>query len=164
MRKQLTRRLFAVMLAGMVSFTPVSSVVHNPHITTVSAHSGRTDSNGGHRDNRNASGLGNYHYHCGGYPPHLHENGVCPYTDAGSSTSVSSTAGSTGSSSGSSSVSKSTIKKVQKKLNALGYGCGTPDGVMGSKTKRALKKFQNDNDLKADGIIGKKTLSALGLS
>lgn len=29
------------------------------------AHSGRTDANGGHRDNKNKSGLGSYHYHCG---------------------------------------------------------------------------------------------------
>ncbi len=43
------------------------------------AHSGRTDSNGGHRDNNNKSGLGSYHYHCGGYPAHLHTNGQCPY-------------------------------------------------------------------------------------
>lgn len=45
------------------------------------AHSGRTDSNGGHRDNKNKSGLGRYHYHCGGHPAHLHANGVCPYTN-----------------------------------------------------------------------------------
>ncbi len=38
------------------------------------AHSGRTDSNGGHRD----SSTGEYHYHHG-YPAHQHENGVCPY-------------------------------------------------------------------------------------
>ena len=43
------------------------------------AHSGRTDASGGHRDNKNVSGLGYYHYHCGGNPPHLHSNGVCPY-------------------------------------------------------------------------------------
>ena len=45
------------------------------------AHSGRTDSSGGHKDNKNKSGLGSYHYHCGGYPAHLHTNGRCPYTD-----------------------------------------------------------------------------------
>lgn len=58
----------------------------------VSAHSGRTDASGGHRDNRNVSGLGYYHYHCGGYPPHLHSNGVCPYrngSSVSSSTSIS---------------------------------------------------------------------------
>lgn len=43
------------------------------------AHPGKTDSNGGHKDNQNKSGLGSYHYHCGGYPAHLHTNGVCPY-------------------------------------------------------------------------------------
>ena len=38
------------------------------------AHSGRTDANGGHRDNNNKSELGSYHYHCGGHPAHLHTN------------------------------------------------------------------------------------------
>lgn len=57
---------------------------------SVSAHSGRTDSNGGHRDNKNASGLGSYHYHCGGYPAHLHENGVCPYSSNNTKTTTSS--------------------------------------------------------------------------
>ena len=49
------------------------------------AHSGRTDANGGHRDNYNQSGLGSYHYHCGGYPAHLHTNGYCPYRSYSSS-------------------------------------------------------------------------------
>lgn len=44
------------------------------------AHSGRTDAAGGHRDNNNASGLGYYHFHHG-YPPHLHPDGICPYTN-----------------------------------------------------------------------------------
>ncbi len=52
-------------------------------------HSGRTDSNGGHRDNKNASGLGSYHYHCGGNPPHLHDGGVCPYSSASQTTTTS---------------------------------------------------------------------------
>lgn len=47
------------------------------------AHSGRTDASGGHKDNKNKSGLGSYHYHCGGYSAHLHEGGVCPYTGGG---------------------------------------------------------------------------------
>ena len=55
------------------------------------AHSGRTDSSGGHNDNSNKSGLGGYHYHCGGYPPHLHTNGTCPYKSSSSSSSSSST-------------------------------------------------------------------------
>ena len=54
------------------------------------AHGGRTDGSGGHKDNKNKSGLGPYHYHCGGYPAHLHTNGVCPYRGGGSSSSSSS--------------------------------------------------------------------------
>lgn len=41
------------------------------------AHSGKTDSNGGHTD----SSTGQYHYHCGGHPAHQHYGGVCPYAD-----------------------------------------------------------------------------------
>ncbi len=48
--------------------------------STALAHSGRTDSSGGHRDNHNASGLGPYHYHHG-KPAHLHPNGICPYAN-----------------------------------------------------------------------------------
>lgn len=63
------------------------------------AHSGRTDSNGGHKDNKNKSGLGSYHYHCGGHPAHLHTNGICPYSSSSSSSvsskSSSSTTGTT---------------------------------------------------------------------
>lgn len=43
-------------------------------------HPGRTDSRGGHHDKKNASGLGAYHYHCGGCPAHLHDDSICPYS------------------------------------------------------------------------------------
>ena len=46
-------------------------------VIEAAAHPGRTDANGGHRDNKNKSGLGSYHYHCGSHPAHLHPNGVC---------------------------------------------------------------------------------------
>ena len=75
---------------------------------SVYSHSGRTDANGGHRDNQNKSGLGSYHYHCGGHPAHLHPNGVCPYSSSSkSSTSSSGSGTSSGSSSGSGSSSSS---------------------------------------------------------
>ena len=70
------------------------------------AHSGRTDANGGHRDNKNKSGLGSYHYHCGGYPAHLHTNGVCPYSSSSKSNKNSSS-----SSSNSNSHTKTTTTK-----------------------------------------------------
>ncbi len=59
---------------------------------TAYGHSGRTDSSGGHRDKKNVSGLGYYHYHCGGHPAHLHTNGVCPYSSGYSGGSSSSSA------------------------------------------------------------------------
>ena len=70
---------------------------------SVYSHSGRTDANGGHKDNQNKSGLGSYHYHCGGNPAHLHPNGVCPYSSSSQSSTSSSGSSSTSSSSSSSS-------------------------------------------------------------
>lgn len=55
------------------------------------AHSGRTDSSGGHKDNKNKSGLGSYHYHHG-MSAHLHPGGVCPYGDGSSESSSTATA------------------------------------------------------------------------
>lgn len=75
-------------------------------------HSGRTDSRGGHKDNQNKSGLGSYHYHCGGNPPHLHTNGVCPYSSSSSSSSGTTSSGSTSSGSSKSKSSKSSDKST----------------------------------------------------
>ncbi|MEN6317056.1 MAG: peptidoglycan-binding protein [Clostridiaceae bacterium] len=127
----------------------------------VYSHSGRTDSSGGHRDNKNKSGLGSYHYHCGGYPAHLHNNGICPYKNNVSTQTKTETK------SASIAAPKSTEKSknvmIQEKLNSLGYDCGEADGIIGKKTKMAIKQFQKDNGLVADGIAGSKTLKALGL-
>lgn len=46
------------------------------------AHSGRTDSNGGHYDHS----TGEYHYHHG-RSAHQHPNGVCPYSSSNDSSS-----------------------------------------------------------------------------
>ncbi len=58
----------------------------------------------------------------------------------------------------------STVKTIQKKLKNWGYYKGSVDGIFGSKTKEAVKFFQRKNGLSADGIVGNKTLSALGIS
>ena len=94
----------------------------------VDAHSGRTDSSGGHRDNKNKSGLGSYHYHCGGYPAHLHTNG-CPYKSGGSNTSSSSSSSSNSSQSSSSQknqVYAASVTKddIRKKGSQAGYEDG----------------------------------------
>ncbi len=58
----------------------------------------------------------------------------------------------------------SQVKTVQQKLKNWGYYKGTVDGIYGSKTKAAVKLFQKKNGLAVDGIVGKKTASALGMS
>ncbi|MBQ3115963.1 MAG: spore cortex-lytic enzyme [Clostridia bacterium] len=57
-----------------------------------------------------------------------------------------------------------TVKTIQRKLKNWGYYTGSVDGIFGSKTKDAVKYFQRKNGLKVDGIVGNKTLSALGMS
>jgi N-acetylmuramoyl-L-alanine amidase len=57
----------------------------------------------------------------------------------------------------------STIKTIQQKLKNWGYYKGSVDGIFGLKTKEAVKYFQRKNNLTVDGIVGAKTLSALGM-
>ncbi|HKL74007.1 MAG TPA: spore cortex-lytic enzyme [Clostridia bacterium] len=56
------------------------------------------------------------------------------------------------------------VKTIQTKLKNWGYYAGTIDGIYGSKTTAAVKYFQRVNKLSADGIVGKKTAAALGIS
>lgn len=126
------------------------------------AHSGRTDSSGGHHDYKNVSGLGPYHYHCGGYPAHLHKNGVCPYTDGGSSSGSSSSTTTTKKTS--KYYQSSVVKKVQNKLNKLGYKCGKADGIYGAKTKSAIEDFQRDKKMTVNGKIKKTLLKKLKIN
>ena len=53
------------------------------------------------------------------------------------------------------------VRKLQELLNALGYDCGSVDGIFGSKTKAAVLAFQKANGLAADGIVGPLTWGKL---
>lgn len=55
------------------------------------------------------------------------------------------------------------VKQIQTKLKNWGYYSGSVDGVYGSGTLAAVKKFQKKNGLTADGIAGTKTLQAMGI-
>ena len=61
----------------LIALTITISIFSNS--LTAFAHPGKIDSSGGHKDNKNASGLGSYHYHHG-MGPHLHPGGVCEFT------------------------------------------------------------------------------------
>jgi peptidoglycan hydrolase-like protein with peptidoglycan-binding domain len=49
------------------------------------------------------------------------------------------------------------VRQIQQ---ALGI---TADGVFGPKTEQAVIKFQSQNNLVADGVVGRKTLEVLGI-
>ena len=53
------------------------------------------------------------------------------------------------------------VRHWQMFLNLNGYACGNADGIFGIKTETAVKKWQKDHGLKADGIIGSKTWASL---
>ena len=53
------------------------------------------------------------------------------------------------------------VAQLQKTLQNAGYFSGKATGFYGSLTQAAVKKFQAENKLKVDGIVGPKTLSAL---
>lgn len=57
-----------------------------------------------------------------------------------------------------------TVKEIQTRLKKWGYYSGNTDGIFGSQTKEAVKYFQRKNGLTADGVVGKATLAALGIS
>lgn len=145
--KRMKRTLLALALAGAVSVSPATVYAHGHHGGCHGGSSVNYYYCGGHSAHTHSGGICPYadedpYYYCGGHAAHTHHNGVCPYA---------------------STVSRTTVKKVQRVLNQCGYSCGTADGVMGTKTKKALKKFQKDNGLKSDGVIGQATLTALGL-
>ena len=56
------------------------------------------------------------------------------------------------------------VKEVQRRLKLWGYYKGSVDGVFGSGTRSAVIAFQKKNGLTADGVVGKATYKALGMT
>jgi photosystem II stability/assembly factor-like uncharacterized protein len=56
------------------------------------------------------------------------------------------------------------VKRVQEALNLAGYDVGTPDGVAGTRTVTAIRKFQTDKGIPVTGKIDTAMLGALGLA
>ena len=60
--------------------------------------------------------------------------------------------------------SGSVVTQIQTKLSNWGYYSGSIDGIFGSRTEAAVKKFQQKNGLSVDGKVGPATLAALGIN
>ena len=128
--------------------------------TNLYAHSGRTDSNGGHKDNKNKSGLGSYHYHCGGNPAHLHPNGVCPYSSSSSASKSSTTSGSSTQSKSSSSSGNSTQSKSD---SSSGSSTQSKSGSSsGSSTSNKNNKLNSSANTKTT-VTTPTTIEATGI-
>lgn len=56
------------------------------------------------------------------------------------------------------------VREIQKKLKELGYYKGSVDGIYGTGTQKAVRSFQKNCGITADGVAGPKTLKYLGLS
>jgi len=53
------------------------------------------------------------------------------------------------------------VRTLQQKLLELGYNIGTVDGVFGPKTEAAVLKYQTENSLDIDGVVGDQTWDKL---
>ena len=53
------------------------------------------------------------------------------------------------------------VREVQRRLRSLGYHPGPVDGLYGPRTERAARRFQEARRLRADAVVGPRTLLAL---
>ena len=53
---------------------------------------------------------------------------------------------------------------MQRKLRALGFYFGTPDGIFGSATQRAVDKARETFNLSANGLVDWALYQKLGLT
>lgn len=56
------------------------------------------------------------------------------------------------------------VSRVQSRLSDWGYYTGPIDGVIGADTSDAIVRFQANNGLTPDGIVGDSTWAALGFN
>ncbi|WP_417515629.1 lytic murein transglycosylase [Marinobacter sp.] len=61
-------------------------------------------------------------------------------------------------------LSRDTVLELQAALNERGYDAGKPDGITGPATRSAIRKYQHDNGMIADGFPGEALLDSLQMS
>ena len=60
-------------------------------------------------------------------------------------------------------LSRDDYRAIQTMLTAGGFEAGTPDGVWGNGSRKAMRAFQEQNGLPATGAPDRATLQALGV-
>lgn len=53
------------------------------------------------------------------------------------------------------------VREIQTALKKAGFDPGPIDGIMGNRTRSAIRAFQEANNLKVDGVVGSNTTAAL---
>ncbi|WP_420844197.1 lytic murein transglycosylase [Marinobacter fuscus] len=61
-------------------------------------------------------------------------------------------------------LSRKTIMQLQTALNKKGYGAGKPDGIAGPATRAAIRSYQQDQGLTADGFPARGLLEQLKIN
>jgi len=59
--------------------------------------------------------------------------------------------------------SGSVVAQVQQRLARAGYYRGAIDGVMGPRTRYAIRAYERDRGLRVDGVISRQLLVTMGL-
>ena len=120
--------------------------------TIAVAHGGGLNAEGCHNDRKR----GGYHCHRGSYEPPVQapirrkvepeRRNDSPQTLFGGSGSISYDAD---------------VETAQKLLSQLGYNPGEPDGIMGEKTRSAVRAFERDNGRTVTGLVSQDLISVL---
>jgi hypothetical protein len=109
------------------------------------AHGGGLDSSGCHHDRKR----GGYHCHGGNSAPAPEPVYARPSTPSylfSAPTLI---------------VSDPSVEIVQKMLNRLGYDLGRADGVLGEKTKNAIRRFEATHGMDISGAISDDLIDSL---
>ncbi|MGE5505483.1 MAG: peptidoglycan-binding domain-containing protein [Actinomycetota bacterium] len=92
-----------------------------------------------------------------------------PWEHKGSTTGSSSATGQQTGAASSAAMSEQTalapdmVRDIQRRLSQRGYNVGPADGVFGAETQSALRSFQKDQNIRANGQIDEQTLAALNI-
>lgn len=133
-RKPMSRKISNIILVTLVSLAVVG---------TAFGHGGRLDRSGGHNDRKR----GTYHCH---RAPCSSKRATQPQRSTWKKKRTSSK------------IRVNTqVKAIQTHLNRLGYSAGTPDGRMGPMTRAAIRKYQTDHGMTANGQPSASLLSSL---